>query len=195
MPSVPKVAVIPLYLLFALSLACSHPAFMRVPGLRSLYRPWGTPYLSNPRFSFVIKRDWLGPELITGGVRYSEKNENASVEVVFYPKGTPQWKEPVAFRQFMREQGTVGDSHVLQEVSISSRLASVVGFTSYHYDPKYLLGEKVDLLWIRLIMIEDPEGIYLIRMQMPKAHFNAYERNVFRRFLDSINLAEPKKRE
>ena len=51
--------------------ACASPPMWvrRTPVLRLLYRPWGQLYLENPKFSFEVKRDWKGPELVDGGVR------------------------------------------------------------------------------------------------------------------------------
>ncbi|MDE2292338.1 MAG: hypothetical protein KGL53_09670, partial [Elusimicrobia bacterium] len=63
--------------------ACADPPLWvrRTPVLRVIWRPWATPYLENPKFSFSIRRTWTGPEFVPGGVRFHAPHGSASISV------------------------------------------------------------------------------------------------------------------
>lgn len=180
--------------LCVLPAACSRPRFIRkVPGLRVFYRPWASPYLEHPRFSFEIKRSWKGPEPAVGGPIFTEPKGRAAVSVAFHAQGEPGYKPPTAYRQHMREQGAVHDSHILTELLISSRTASRAVYTSYRYHPEYLLGEQVQTRMTDHIMIPDEEGIYVVRYEADRRHFFRFH-HVLERMLKTLVLLEPRKK-
>ncbi|MFH1726156.1 MAG: hypothetical protein ABII00_16225 [Elusimicrobiota bacterium] len=172
--------------------ACtSPPRFVRrMPLLRLLHRPWGMPYFGDPRFSFQVKKDWVGPEALDDGVRFSDPKGRGRLEIFFHKKGTPGWKEPGAYRRFMREQGSTEDAHVLDEIVISSRAASVARFTTYLYAPAFLLGTKVDVATTVLILAPSPQGNFVIRFETVRERFPGLYR-VLREFLETLTLSEP----
>jgi len=175
---------------------CANPPrfVKRTPVLRLLYRPWSKPFLDHPQFSFYIKSNWKGPQSVDGGVRFSEPKGRAWVSILFLMPSMEGYREINDYRQHMREQGTVADSHVLTEMEISSRTASVARFTTFDYSPEFLLGEVVKVLYTELILVPDPAGIYLIRYEAPKDQFFRFYR-VQERMLESLTLATPKEEE
>ncbi|MEK7744785.1 MAG: hypothetical protein AAB578_10405, partial [Elusimicrobiota bacterium] len=162
----------------------------KIPLLRRLYRPRTTPYWDDPMFSFSISRHWKGPEKITHGVRYVKQGGDAAITVAYYPEGAEGWMPPVQYRQSMREAGTVEDRHILQEMSISSRSASRIGYTSYLYDKEYLLGQKVDIRYTDWIMAEDPGGEFLIKLSCPAKDYETH-RPDFEDLLSTLVLRQP----
>jgi hypothetical protein len=184
------------FLLGAGAVGCANPPrfVKRTPVLRLIYRPWGKPFLDHPQFSFYVKRDWDGPETIDSGVRFREPKRRAWVSVQFLMPTSPDYRRPNEFRQYMREQGTIGDAHVLSEVEVSSRTASVARFTTYNYSPEFLLGEKVDVLYTEMIMVPDPAGLYLLKYEAQKDRFFKYYR-VQKELLRTMTLATPKEEE
>lgn len=192
-----KIALWALLPLLLASACANPPKFVKKNAvLRALfYSPWGQPYVTSPNFTFVIRRSWKGPVEIPDGVRYVEKRKRASISIAYHPQGTPNWTEPEVFKRRMREQGSVEDRHVLDEIIISTRPASRVFFTTYEYDSEYLIGEKMDVLYTELILIPDPEGIYVIRFESLRSRFGRYRKGVFRPFLKSLTLPELKQPE
>lgn len=171
--------------------ACSWaPRFVRkTPVLRLLYRPSILPYLDDPMFSLEVRRGWKGPEKIPGGVRY-EAGGRASISVAFHASGTEGWKPPEEFRRRMKESGSVEDSHILQEVVLSSRPACRIGYTTYLYDREVLLGERVDIRYTDLVMVPDPEGIFTAKLESAKADYPVYRRD-FENLLENLTLRQP----
>ena len=182
---------------FAVALAaaaCAHPPrFVRTtPVLRLLYVPNTVPYLDHPKFSYELQKRWKGPKIIEGGREFTHPGLDAKLSIAYLSKDSPGWVEPAEYRKYMTTQGSTDDGHVLSAVEISSRTASLIRFTTYRYDTQYLLGQKLDVSYIELIMVPDPDGIYLIRLNAPKARFErAYPD--FEDFLKSLTLAEPRK--
>jgi len=174
--------------------ACSHPPrfVKRTPVLRLLYVPRTVPCLDHPKFSFELHRRWKGPKEHEGGRLYLRPGADASLWISFVPKGSPGYKEPLALRQYMTTQGTTEDGHVLSAVEVSSRTASRVRFTTYRYDPEYMLGAKADISYTELTMMEDPDGVYLIRLHAPKDRFDRIYPD-YEEFLKSLTLAAPRK--
>ena len=172
---------------------CAHPPrFIRAtPVLRLLYRPATIPYADNPRFSFELPTKWVGPERLPGGVKFREPRGRAAISIVFLARGEPGWKAPEAFRQHMREQGTVEDGHILSRIEISSRTADVARFTGYVYGQEYLLGQKVEVEKTEMVMAADPDGLYVIRYETGRENFIRFHR-VLEAFLRSLVLAAPK---
>lgn len=184
-----------LLLALACAAACAHPpGFVRkTPLLRLIYRPAEAPCpVLHPRFRCMVARRWKGPEKTPGGYVFREPKGRAVISMVFHPEGSPDWKTPTAYRQHMREQGSAEDGRVLYEVLLSSRPASRVRFTTHRYDPRYLLGERKDVFYTDLVMIADPEGIFVFRYESLKAEFARHAR-VFEEFLRSISFPEPGK--
>lgn len=175
---------------------CANPPrfVKRTPGLRLLYRPWSKPFLDHPQFSFYIKSDWEGPQSVDGGVRFVDPRGRAWISVVFLMPNMEGYKPLSDYRQYMREQGTIGDSHVLSEIQISSRTASVARFTTYDYSPEFLLGEVVNVLYTELVLVPDPAGIYVIRYEAPKESFFRFYR-VQASMLQTMTLATPREEE
>ena len=178
------------------ALACANPPrfVKRTPVLRLLYRPRMIPYLDSPMFNFEIHRSWQGPESIPGGARYVSKNGRAKISVVFYAEGSREWKPPEQIRRFMRESGAVEDRHILVQVQVSSRTADRAGFTTYLYDPKYLLGEKYEVIFTDMVMIPDPEGVFLAKLESRKLDYPD-QLPYFLEVLHSLSLRVPKERD
>lgn len=186
----------PIFLSLALALcalACANPPrfVKRTPVLRLLYHPRMIPYLDNPLFSFEIHRSWRGPEQLPGGTGYRSGNGAALISVVFYAEGSKEWKPPDEFRRFMRESGAVEDRNILISVQISSRPAERAGFTTYLYDPNYLLGSKVEVRFTDIVLIPYPEGVFIAKLETPKPQ---YPRHLpyFLEVLHSLTLQVPK---
>ncbi len=173
-------------------LGCRNPPrfVKRNPVLRVLYRPYGKPFLDHPQFSFYIKRNWEGPQSLTGGVRFAEPRERAWITIQFLMSNMEGYRTAGNFRQHMREQGTVGDSHVLREIEISSRTASAARFTTYNYSPEFLLGESVKILKTEMTMVPDQAGVYIIRYEAPAGNFHRFY-GVHEKFIESLILATP----
>lgn len=180
--------------LLALSLtglsACANPPrwVRRTPLLSYLYRPWGLPYLENPKFSFEMKRNWKGPEPADGGVRFRSPSGSARITVNYFLEGAPGWRAKKSWNQWMRQQGSTEDSHIVDTIEISSRAAAHVTFTEHEYDPEYLLGSKSAVRRTELSAINDEQGVFVIRYEALRGDFEAY-RPVFLRVLDSLTLA------
>lgn len=173
-------------------LGCRNPPrfVKRTRVLRLLYRPWSRPFLDHPQFSFYIKSSWKGPFSLPGGVRYTDPKKRAWITVQFIMPNMKGYKRPNKYRQHMREQGTVGDSHVLRTVEISSRTASVARFTTFNYSPEFLLGESVKILQTEVTMVPDQAGIYIMRYEAPKRNFFRFYK-VQQEFMKSLVLASP----
>ena len=173
--------------------ACANPPgwVRRTAPFKLLYWPYSSPYLENPRFSFEMKRGWKGPEAVEGGVRF--RRATASISVSYHLEGSPGWKAPKAYRQWMRQQGATEDTHVVDEVALSSKTAAHVVYTTHQYDPQYLLGAKQEVLTTELLMLPDLEGVFVVRYEAAQDDFWRYRR-VYERFLESLVLAvaEPK---
>jgi hypothetical protein len=187
--------LLPLALALCALSGANPPRFVkRTPVLRLLYHPRMIPYLDSPMFSFEIHRSWQGPESIPGGARYLSKDGRAKISVVFYAEGSPQWKPPEDLRRAMRESGAVEDRHILVQVQISSRAAERAGYTTYLYDPHYLLGAKYEVLFTDVVLIPDPEGVFLAKLETRKTD---YPRQLpyFLDVLHSLSLRVPKQRE
>lgn len=176
----------------AVASGCANPPrfVKRTPVLRLLYRPWSKPFLDHPQFSFYIKRDWKGPDSVDGGVRFVDPKDRAWISIRFLLPNAEDYKTPNRYRQYMREQGAVEDSHVLRTVQISSRTASIARFTTYNYAPEFLLGESVKVLYTEMTMIPDPAGVYILRYEAPKKYFFKFHR-VHRELMQSLTLATP----
>lgn len=170
--------------------ACASPPrwVRRTPVLRLLYRPWGQLYLENPKFSFEVKRDWKGPEAADGGVRFRAPRGSARITVSYILEGAPGWRERKAWRAWMRQQGSIEDSHVVDTVTVSSRPAVHVVFTEHEYDPEVLLGARSDVRMTELAVLPDEQGAFFIKYDGLKEDFLRH-RALFRRFLDSLTLA------
>ena len=185
-----RARTIPLLLAFLGPLACTHPPrwVRRTPVLKLLYRPWGQPYLENPKFSFEIKRDWKGPESAEGGVRFRAPASTARVTVSYFLEGAPGWRDKKAWGPWMRQQGSTADRHIVDSVEVSSRPAAHVVFTEHEYDPEYLLGARSSVRRIELSVINDEQGVFVVRYEglLDDA---LRHRATFLRFLDSLALA------
>ena len=187
----------PLFALTALlGSACANPPgwVRRTRPFSLLYRPYGAPFLENPRFSFEMKRGWKGPEPMEGGVRF--RRASASIAVAYHLEGSPGWKAPKTFKQWLRQQGSTEDSHVVDQVALSSKTASHAVFTTHQYDPQYLLGAKQAVLATEMLVLHDVEGVFVIRYEAEQGDYRRYRR-VYERFLGSLVLAvaEPKQEE
>src|SRR5688500_17037078 len=115
-----------------LAAACANPPrfVKRAPVLRLLHRPPTMPYLGDPRFSFELPRKWRGPQTAPGSVRFLAPDGAASITLSFFAPGDKGYLRPEAFRQRMREQGLVSDSHLLYRVEVASRTADAVRFSA-----------------------------------------------------------------
>lgn len=165
------------------------PRWVRVtPVLKLIYRPYASPYMENPKFSFDIKRTWKGPIPIEGGVRFRHPRGVASISVSYHLEGASGWKEPREYKRWMRLQGSTEDSHIVDQVVVSSYPASHVVFTTHEYSPEYLLGVKKEVIRTELLLLPDEQGIFLIRYDAAVRDF-ARQRKVFVRMLDSLTLA------
>ncbi|MBI3298500.1 MAG: hypothetical protein HYZ75_10075 [Elusimicrobia bacterium] len=160
----------------------------RVPPFKYVFRPSAVPFMENPKFSFEIKRRWKGPTQVEGGVRFKHPGGAAAITVSYHLEGAPGWKDPREYRRWMRQQGSTADSHIVDEVELSSRAAAHVVFTTHEYSPEYLLGVKVAVARTELFMLPDAQGIFLIRYDAPVGEF-ARHRRVLERLLDSLTLA------
>lgn len=181
-------------LLAALSLTglvgCASPPrwVRRTPVLRLLYRPWGAPYLENPKFTFEFKRDWKGPEPAEGGVRFRAPGGTARMTVSYFLEGAPGWRERKSWPSWMRQQGSTEDSHIVDAVEVSSRPAHHVVFTDHVYDPEYLLGARSAVRRTELAVIPDEQGVFVVRYEGLLGDFN-HHRASFYRMLQSMTMA------
>jgi hypothetical protein len=179
-------------LLLALGLSCANPPQLvkRTPGLRLLYRPGVMPYLGNQKFSFDMDTHWKGPESVEGGVRYTSEKGEGTITIVHLPKDSPLWKDPKDIRQYLTTQGSTEDSHVLTGLIISSRTAARASYTTYRYDPEYLLGTRAQAFYDEVVLIEDRDGLFLIRLHATKPAFRRLHK-AYAAFLKSLILAAP----
>ncbi|TPW19509.1 MAG: hypothetical protein FD126_2613 [Elusimicrobia bacterium] len=170
--------------------SCASPPLWvrRTPVLRLLYWPWGQLYLENPKFSFEVKRNWKGPELVDGGVRFRAPGSSARVTVNYFLDGAPGWREKKAWRPWLRQQGSTEDTHVVDTVEISSHSAHHVIFTEHEYDPEYLLGAKSAVRKTELTVLPDEQGVFVIRYEGLRGEFEKH-RPSYLRFLESLTLA------
>jgi len=176
-------------LISVLALGLAASGCGRVPALKPYY-----PYLGHPRFSFEYPRLWKA-QSIPGGVSLLEPKGRAEISIAYHSQGTPEYKPPELYRQYMAAWGAVEDSHQVSEVSVSSHTAFMARFTSYQYDPEYLLGEKVKVLLVEVLMVPEPEGMYVVRYQARKDDFwKKSWRGCYEHFLGSLILAWPKPR-
>jgi opacity protein-like surface antigen len=183
-------------LLGLLIIGCAKPpGFIRRDArLNSIfYRPKTRPYMANPNFSLEMDLSWKGPTKIPGGVRYSEKNGRAAIAVAYIRKGLKGYRTPTAFRQYMREQGTVLDSHILSTVEISSRVADMGRWTTYRYTPGTRLGERKEVNLTQMLHIADPQGVYIVAYEASRRNFPTYH-GVFKKMLKTLTLPELGKR-
>ena len=165
------------------------PRWVRVtPVLKLIYRPYASPYLENPKFSFDIKRNWKGPRPIEGGVRFRHPRGTAAISISYHLEGSAGWKAPADYKRWLRQQGSTEDSHLLDQVQITSYTASRAVFTSHEYAPEYLLGVKKEVIRTELIVLPDEQGLFLFRYEAALRDFEPHRR-VFRRLLESLTLA------
>lgn len=170
-------------------MGCSH-----VPALKRLFPGPYYPYISNPRFSFEYPRKWGEGRSVPGGIRFRHPSAPVSFSISFLQEGHPEYKPPELFRQYMAAWGAVEDSRVVSDVNISSRPARQVFFTTYQYDPGYLLGARFDVLYSEVIAVPDPEGMYVIRYDADRERFwrRRYRRH-FEHFLETLVLAHTRR--
>ncbi len=157
---------------------------------RWFYRPPNSPHIYSDRIFFEISRKWKGPETnALGEVRYVHPKGRAFIIAAWYANGSADWMPPVKYRQYMREQGTVSDSHMLEEIVVSSRTASRAVFTDIEYDPERVLGAKSKSTRIEIVMVPDAAGLYVFRYESSTRLFRRYRR-VFAEVLKTAILAD-----
>ncbi|MFA6028775.1 MAG: hypothetical protein WC969_02850 [Elusimicrobiota bacterium] len=159
-------------------LACANPPnfVKKTPVLRTLYRPPFKPYLDSPVFSFEIRRSWTGPEPVAGGTRYRSKDGASTIEVAFHAENAKGWRPVAELRRDMAAWGSVEDTHTVVPVRVSTASAYRVAFTSYEYDPEYLLGASSRVTFTDFVLVPDPEGIIVARLRVPKGDYERHLR-------------------
>lgn len=142
------------------------------------------------RYTFISPPGWTGPEKLPAGVRFREPTGLGLITISFHETGSEHWDEPVELRRRMRELGATDDSHALDTVMISGRFASRARFTTYHYTGSEL-GERSAAFYTEMLMIPDPDGVYMIHYRAFAGDFRRL-RSVYISFLKSLKL--PKRR-
>ncbi|MFA6092859.1 MAG: hypothetical protein WCU88_05600 [Elusimicrobiota bacterium] len=169
---------LPLLAAAFLVFACANPPrFVKTtPILRWMHRPRMQPYIDNPIFSFDIHRSWKGPGEVHGVAHYVSKDGRAFIEAAFLNEGQKGYRPPADVRRDMAAWGAVEDSHLVSDVFVSSMPAYRVGFTTYVYDSQELLGASYEVRYTDFILVPDPEGILLLRLECPKAEYRRTRR-------------------
>ncbi|MBI4387016.1 MAG: hypothetical protein HY551_06510 [Elusimicrobia bacterium] len=154
--------------------------------------PTYLPCPEHPRFSCEYPRRWGKPKEIPGGLEFRDPKGRASFSIEFFAEAGPGYKSPDAYRKEMTAWGAVEDPHRLFQVEISSRLAHTVGFTTYEYDPGYLIGEKVSVQKTEFTLVPDDSGIYILRYRSGRADFlKPPHRKHYEHFLSSLAWKAP----
>lgn len=178
--------LIALFCVLALS-ACAHIPFFR----RWARKPY-IPYEANPRFSFEYPRGWSAGVAIPGGIEFRDPKGRAAFSAAFYARGSKEYKPPELYRQYMSGWGAVEDAHRAYKVVVSSRTGYQVQFTTYDYDPEYLLGERYRVWFTEATMLPEADGLFVLRYHAPRSEFwkNRHRRH-YLHFLKSLALTTP----
>lgn len=182
------------WLIAALALACgcaTAPRFVRrTPMLRRLFfRPAVKPYLASQRYLFFYPRGWREPEPIKNGVAVAAPKGRARIGLQYFSKDELGFVPPVKFRQWLREQGEVDDSHLLDELLVSSRAAVRARFHATEYETGALLGSRSESRYSEVLMIDDPDGYFVARFDAPRDRARRYL-PAFAGLLDTLMLSE-----
>ncbi|MBI4424390.1 MAG: hypothetical protein HY554_11710 [Elusimicrobia bacterium] len=150
------------------------------------------PYLESKLFSFEHPRAWQ-PVRLPDGAEVRDPDGGAVFSVEFLPLAHPAYKPPKEYRRDMAAWGAIEDKHLVYEIELSSRPAYRVLFTTYEYDARYLLGEKVRVESAELTLVPDERGLFLVKYRAPRGEFDAARnRAQYARFLENLVLSAPK---
>jgi hypothetical protein len=133
------------------------------------------------RFAYIDTLGWGPPRKAPGGLEWVEPGKKAMVQVLFLQPGMAGYKPPEQYLVDMREAGSPDDSHNLYEVALASRTASAARYTIYQYPQASLTGSEVRVYVTETMMVQDVDGIYIIRLRALRESFDKLH-SLFRRF-------------
>lgn len=144
------------------------------------FQPGYEAEMRSPLYGMRVPRAWKGPEALPDGVKLTEPRGSTYFTVRFLNRGSPEYQEPATFRSAMHQKGGIEDSHVSEIVKVGGRFASRVRFTTHYYTGKKFLGEKDTVYYTELIMVPDPDGLYLVEYRSLKKEFDAHRPDYLR---------------
>ncbi|OIO09463.1 MAG: hypothetical protein AUJ52_06460 [Elusimicrobia bacterium CG1_02_63_36] len=125
------------------------------------------------RFAFETPLTWKGPVAVEAGVQYVPDKGDASCTVRFAPKGHRLYREPGELRRWLREQGSIEDSHTLDTVKIGSLYGSRARFSTHLYGGRYLFGKRRQRRYNEMIFVPTADGAFLVHYE---ARVDAFDR-------------------
>lgn len=157
--------------LAALILVAACGGCRHIPYFKKWYKAPYLPYLKHKMFSFEYPRKWGDPVKLDYGAELREPEGLGSFSIEWIPKEAKDYKNPEKYRREMALWGSVEDRHIVNRLEISSRTAYNVTFTSYDYDPRYMLGEKVQIGMTDFTVAADPRGVFVLVLKAPRGNF------------------------
>jgi hypothetical protein len=130
------------------------------------------PLHETARFSYVDTLEWGEPTPVKEGLEWRHPKEKARIRLRLVTGREAALRPLAAFLRELKEQGSPEDTHILREVVLSSRPASAVRYTTYHYPEPYLVGSVVRVSITETLVVEDPQGYFVLQFRCAREDFD-----------------------
>lgn len=144
------------------------------------------------RFAYIDTLGWGNALKVPGGLEWREPKKRAIVQVLFLQPGMEGYKAPDQYLEALRQAGSPEDSHTLFEVGLASRTAQAALYTIYQYPRASLTGSEVRVYVTETMLVQDDDGIYIIRLRALRDSFEKLH-SLFRRFAGYVVFLPPDK--
>lgn len=124
------------------------------------------------RFSYVDTLEWGQPWTVPGGLEWRHPKGEARIQLRFVTGPEAAQRPAEAYLRRLKELGSPEDDHILSSLVISSRTASAVRYTTYHYPEPYLVGSVVRVSMTETAVVEDPEGYFVLQFRCAREGFS-----------------------
>lgn len=148
------------------------------------------PKLGEGAFKYVETLGWGDPKPAPGGLRWLEPKNRAEILVAYLQRGVEGYKPREAYLEDMRTAGTDEDAHMLSEITISSRTAKMVQYTTYVTPPGALVGSRAKAFRTETLLVPAADGFYLLRYRAERGAFADFFA-VFRKFIQYVEYEVP----
>jgi hypothetical protein len=125
-------------------------------------------------FAFETLEHWKGPLAVEAGVRYEPPEGDASFSVRFVPKKHRLYRDPEAYRRWLRSRGSISDSLTLDTVRVGMRYGSRARFSTHQYGGRYLFGKSRRERYNEIIVVPVSLGAYLIHYEADYRDFDRF---------------------
>ncbi len=145
----------------------------------TLYSGWGwrrrpMPRLRTDRFSYIDTLGWKPGRGLGAAWYWRQPRDRAQIAVIFFSTADAGFRPASDYLDAMRAAGSGGDDHMLFDLTVSSRAAMAVRYTSRLYPKQDLPGGRARVIKTETILVPDPEGYYVVRLRAPAAYFSRY---------------------